>query len=170
MCPAIIALSEIRHTRVALSEMKRFGVKTILDIRIFAYDCGPCRARSWDIFKYWGQLSEETVRAMKKLWNLTVVHTGYSCYLSLDMGPGAAACGMEIEINTGYSCYLSVVRRSRGRFFSPIGSGPGGSSLWNGDRDKHWVQLLFIRGSSSPGAVFFSYWIWARGQRLVEWG
>ena len=103
MCPAIIALSEIRHTRVALSEMKRFGVKTILDIRIFAYDCGPCRARSWDIFKYWGQLSEETVRAMKKLWNLTVVHTGYSCYLSLDMGPGAAACGMEIEINTGYS-------------------------------------------------------------------
>ena len=34
----------------------------------------------------------------------------------------------------------------------------------------HWVQLLFISGSSSPGAVFFSYWIWARGQRLVEWG
>ena len=33
-----------------------------------------------------------------------------------------------------------------------------------------WVQLLFISGSSSPGAVFFSYWIWAQGQRLVEWG
>jgi hypothetical protein len=32
------------------------------------------------------------------------------------------------------------------------------------------VQLLFISGSSSPGAVFFSYWIWAQGQRLVEWG
>ena len=38
------------------------------------------------------------------------------------------------------------------------------------DRDKHWIQLLFIIGSSSPGAVFFSYWIWAQGQRLVEWG
>ena len=36
------------------------------------------------------------------------------------------------------------------------------------NRDKHWEQLLFISGSSSPGAVFFSYWIWARGQRLVE--
>ena len=33
----------------------------------------------------------------------------------------------------------------------------------------HWVQLLFISGSSSPGVVFFSYWILARGQRLVEW-
>ena len=40
----------------------------------------------------------------------------------------------------------------------------------NGDRDKHWEQLLFISGPSSPGAVFFSYWIWAQGQRLVEWG
>ena len=28
---------------------KRFGVKTILDIRIFAYDC---RAWRWDIFNY----------------------------------------------------------------------------------------------------------------------
>ena len=43
---------------------------------------------------------------------------------------------------------------SPGRFFSPIGTGPGGSGLWNGDRDKHWVQLLFISGSSSPGAFF----------------
>ena len=34
----------------------------------------------------------------------------------------------------------------------------------------HWVQLLFISGSSSPGAFFFSYWIWAWRQRLVEWG
>ena len=84
----------------------------------------------------------------------TVIHTGYSCYLSLDMGPGAAACGMEIEINTGYSCYLSVVRRSRGRFFSPIGSGPGGSGLWNGDRDKHWVQLLFISGHLPIGDIY----------------
>jgi len=46
----------------------------------------------------------------------------------------------KIEINTGNSCYLSAARRRRGRFFSPIGSGPGGSGLWNGDRDKHWVQ------------------------------
>ena len=71
--------------------------------------------------------------------------------------PGAAAGGMGIEINTGNSCYLSAARRRRGRFFSPIGSGPRGSGLWNGDRDKHWEQLLFISGPSSPGAVFFSY-------------
>ena len=42
-------------------------------------------------------------------------------------------------LTSGY--YLSAARRPRGRFFSPIGSGPGGSGLWNGDRDKHWVQL-----------------------------
>ena len=65
-----------------------------------------------------GQLSEETVGAMKKLLDLTVVPTGYSCY-------------------------LSAARRRRVRFFSPIESGPGGSGSWNGDRDKHWVQLLF---------------------------
>ena len=70
----------------------------------------------------------------------------------------------------GNSCYLSAARRRRGRFFSPIGSGPRGSGLWNGDRNKHWKQLLFISGSSSPGAVFFSYWIWAQGQQLVKWG
>ena len=99
-----------------------------------------------------------------------LVVAGDIFFLLLELGPGAAACGMGIEINTGYSCYLSAARRRRGRFFSPIGSGPGGSGWWNGDRDKHWVQLLFISGSSSPGAVFFSYWIWAQGQRLVEWG
>ena len=27
-------------------------------------------------------------------------------FLLLDLGPGAAAGGMGIEINTGYSCYL----------------------------------------------------------------
>ena len=78
--------------------------------------------------------------------------------------------GTWATVNTGYSCDLAAVRRRRGRFFSPIGSGPRGSGLWNGDRDKHWEQLLFISGPSSPGAVFFSYWIWAQGQRLVEWG
>ena len=98
------------------------------------------------------------------------VVAGGGFFLLLDLGPGAAACGMGIEINTGNSCYLSAARRRRGRFFSPIGSGPRGSGLWNGDRDKHWEQLLFISGPSSPGAVFFSYWIWAQGQRLVEWG
>ena len=95
---------------------------------------------------------------------------GGGVFLLLDLGPGAAACGMGIEINTGYSCYLSAARRSRGQFFSPIGSGPGGSGLWNGDRDKHWVQLQFNSGSSSTGAVFFSYWIYAQGQQLVKWG
>ena len=32
----------------------------------------------------------------------------------------------------GYSCYLSAARCRRGRFFSPIESGPGGSGLWKG--------------------------------------
>ena len=72
-----------------------------------------------------------------------LVVAGGGFFLLLDLGPGAAACGMGIEINTGYRCYLSAACRRRGRFFSPIGSGPGGSGLWNGYRDKHWVQLLF---------------------------
>merc|ERR1719394_1477075 len=75
-------------------------------------------------------------------------------FLLSDLGPGAAAGGMGIEINTGNSCYLSAARRRRGRFFSPIGSGPRGSGWWNGDRDKHWEQLLFISGPSSPGRFF----------------
>ena len=33
-------------------------------------------------------------------------------------------------LTSGY--YLSAARRRRGRFFSPIGSGPGGSGLWKG--------------------------------------
>ena len=60
---------------------------------------------------------------------------------------------VESVFNSGY--YLSAARRRRGRFFFPIGSGPRGSGLWNGDRDKHWVQLQFNSGSSSPGVVFF---------------
>ena len=73
-----------------------------------------------------------------------LVVAGGGFFLLFDLGPGAAAGGMGIEINTGYTCYLSVARRRRGRFFSPIGSGPGGSGWWNGIRDKHWVQLLSI--------------------------
>ena len=53
-----------------------------------------------------------------------LVVAGGGFFLLLDLGPGAAACGMGIEINTGYSCYLSAARRRRGRFFSLIGSGP----------------------------------------------
>ena len=34
------------------------------------------------------------------------VVAGGGFFLLLDLGPGAAACGMGIEINTGYSCYL----------------------------------------------------------------
>ena len=48
----------------------------------------------------------------------------------------------DVFFNLG-SCYLSAARRRRGHFFSPIGTGPGGSGLWNGD-DKHWVQLLLL--------------------------
>ena len=40
-----------------------------------------------------------------------LVVAGGGFFLLLDLGPGAAACGMGIEINTGYSCYLSAARR-----------------------------------------------------------
>ena len=59
-----------------------------------------------------------------------------------------------------YSCphwvqllFISA-RRRWGRFFSPVGSGPGGSGLWNGDKDKHWVQLLFISGHLPIGDIY----------------
>ena len=159
MCPAIVALSEIRHTRVALSErcwaksgMKRgcFLKKEIESQSNFGYthNCLWLRALSGPEVGYI-QLLRTTVRGN---------------------------CQSYEKIVRSYSCphwvqLLFIIGSSLpGAFFSPIGSGPGGSGLWNGDRDKHWVQLLFISGSSSPGAVFFSYWIWARGQRLVEWG
>ena len=48
----------------------------------------------------------------------------------------------KIEINTGNSCYLSAARRRRGRFFSPIGSGPRGSGWWNGDHGKYHKTLV----------------------------
>merc|ERR1712163_105051 len=67
---------------------------------------------------------------------------GGGFFLLLDLGPGAAACGMGIEINTGNSCYLSAARRRRGRFFSPIGSGPRGSGWWNGDHGKYHKTLV----------------------------
>ena len=65
-----------------------------------------------------------------------------------ELGP----LGTWATVNTGYSCDLAVARRRRGWFFSPIGSGPGGSGLWNGDRDKHWVQFEFLR------TVFSKLW------------
>ena len=68
----------------------------------------------------------------------------------MDRGPGEVIGSMRIEINTGYSCYLTAARRRRGRFFMDLGPGQ-----WLADRDKHWVQLVFDNGSSSPGAVFF---------------
>ena len=37
-----------------------------------------------------------------------LVVAGGGFFLLLDLGPGAAAGGMGIEINTGYSCYLSA--------------------------------------------------------------
>ena len=39
------------------------------------------------------------------------VVAGGGFFLLLDLGLGAAACEMGIEINTGYSCYLSAARR-----------------------------------------------------------
>merc|ERR1711978_800436 len=46
----------------------------------------------------------------------------------LDLGPGATACGMGIELNTGYTCYLSAAHRRRGRFFLLLDLGPGAAA------------------------------------------
>ena len=70
------------------------------------------------------QCSEKTVRSYScpltncKILQLSPLGTvaiyqrlvvaGGGFFLLLDLGPGAAACGMGIEINTGYSCYLSA--------------------------------------------------------------
>ena len=78
---------------------------------------GPVRPRGGIYSTIEDNCQKKTVRAMKKLWDLTVVHTGSArrrqgqFFLLLDLGLGAAACGMGIEINTGYSCYLSAARR-----------------------------------------------------------
>ena len=88
-----------------------------------------------------------------------LVHGGNSVHGDVTFAPNHVLDQGDHDLVhlVGNSCYLSAARRRRGRFFSPIGSGPRGSGLWNGDRDKHWEQLLFISGPSSPGAVFFSY-------------
>ena len=44
---------------------------------------------------------------------------------------------------------------SAGGVFFPSGSGPLGSGWGHAERDKHWVQLPFDSGSSSPWAFFF---------------
>ena len=71
-------------------------------------------------------------------WRGTVVNTGYSCYLTaarrrraqflfflVDLGPGAAVCGMRIETNTGYSCNLTAARSRQGQFLSLVDLGLG---------------------------------------------
>ena len=65
-----------------------------------------------------------------------LVVAGGGFFLLLDQGPGAAACGMGIEINTGYRVAIYQQMSSPGAVFSPIGSGPGGSGWWNGIRDN----------------------------------
>ena len=83
-----------------------------------------------------------------------LVVAGGGFFLLLDLGPGAAACGMGIEINTGYSCYLSAARRRRGRFFLLLDLGPeaaaGGMGLEItrpsalGMSDPIWGPLIHI--------------------------
>ena len=67
-------------------------------------------------------------------------------------------------LTSGY--YLSAARRRWGRFSSPIGSGPGGSGLWNGDRDKHWVQLVLWQ--LSP--LTENHWQLSPNRELDGWG
>ena len=119
MCPAIVALSEIRHTRVPLSEM--------------------CWAKSG---------IERGCFLKKEIWSQN--NFGYT-HICLWLS------GLEV----GYIQLLRTTVRGNCQSYEKI---------VRSYSCPHWVQLLFISGSSSPGAVFFSYWIWAQGQRLVEWG
>ena len=57
-----------------------------------------------------------------------LVVAGGGFFLLLDLGLGAAACGMEIEINTGYSCDLTAARRRREHFFLLLDLGPGAAA------------------------------------------
>ena len=94
---------------------------------IYAYllmTAGPVGPRGGIYSTIEDNCQKKTVRAMKKLWDLTVVHTGYSCYLSsarsrqgqffllLDLGLGATACGMGIEINTDFFAYHGFLLNS----------------------------------------------------------
>ena len=54
----------------------------------------------------------------------------------------------------GNSCYLSAALRRRGRFFSPIESGPRGSSLWNVDR--HTGNSCYLSAARRRRGRFFS--------------
>ena len=74
-----------------------------------------------------GQLSVRTTAIYHRL-----VIAGGGFFLLLDLGPGAAAFGMRIEINTGCSCYLSAARRRRGRFFLLLDLGPGAAACGMG--------------------------------------
>ena len=49
----------------------RFGGPTILDICILAYDCGPCRARRWDIFNCRGCYVH--IFSTKQIWRPIIV-------------------------------------------------------------------------------------------------
>ena len=35
-------------------------------------------------------------------------------FFLVDLGPGAAVGGMQLEVNIGYNCYLTVTRRRGG--------------------------------------------------------
>ena len=58
----------------------------------------------------------------------------------VDLGPGAAVGGMQIEINTGYICYLTTV--------IVAGSGTVGSGWRHADRDKHGYSCYLICNNS----------------------
>ena len=47
-------------------------------------------------------------------------------FFLVDLGPGAAVGGMQLEVNIGYSCYLTAARRRQGQVFSSV-SEPRGS-------------------------------------------
>ena len=166
--------------------IKLIWSQTIVDICHFAYICGPCRARGWDIFNYWGQFVSSIFA-----WNWLGSQTWWICAIATFTHrrhlPIASirydAWSIRYLIVVAYG-YLSrenwdligamgkcrLLQRNSRPWTTVRGNCQSYEKTVRSYSCPHWVQLLFISGSSSPGAVFFSYWIWARGQRLVEWG
>ena len=122
MCPVIVALSEIRHTRVPLSEM--------------------CWAKSG---------IERGCFFKKEIWSQN--NFGYT-HICLWL---RALSGPEVG-------YIQLLRTTVRRKLSELWKNCEILQLSTLGTVAIYHRLVVARGS------FFSYWIWAWGQRLVEWG